>query len=69
MSVTITATGMPVKAPKKPRKAPAIGKTRARAETRQFPPNGANLSTRAYIQAYHAANASIHLTMPEYACQ
>jgi len=54
---------------RKTRKAPAIGKTKQKGETRQFPRNGANLSTRAYIEAYHAANASVHLTMPEYACQ
>ena len=59
----------PRKATKKPRKAPVIGKTRVGQEKRVYPSNGAKLSTRAYIEAYHAANASVHLTMPEYACQ
>lgn len=59
----------PRKATKKPRKAPVIGRTRVSQEKRVYPSNGAKLSTQAYIEAYHAANASVHLTMPEYACQ
>jgi hypothetical protein len=60
-----------VKKPKKPtraRKAPAIGKTRAKPDTRTFPKWREGMSTLAYIRAYHEANSSVMLTMPEYLC-
>ena len=53
----------------KPRKTPSIGKTRQQAETRAFPKYVEGMSTLAYIRAYHAANASVMLTMPEYVCK
>jgi len=55
--------------PSKPRKAPAIGKTRQQAETRAFPKYHEGMTTLAYIRAYHAANASVMLTTPEYVCK
>lgn len=67
---TITTTGAIVKAKKAPKgKAPSIGKTRPKGEIRHFPAYREGMSTMAYIQAYHAANASVMLTMPEYTCQ
>jgi len=65
MSITLTPTGSIAK-PKKPVKSPSIGKTRAKPETRSFPTGGERMSTLTYIQAYHSANAAVHLTMPEY---
>jgi hypothetical protein len=66
---TITTTGTIVKAKKAPKgKAPSIGKTRARGEIRHFPQYREGMSTHAYIVAYHAANASVMLTMPDYSC-
>ena len=65
MTMTITPTGA-VSKPKKAPKALAIGKTRAKPETRSFPTGGERMSTLTYIQAYHSANAAVHLTMPEY---
>jgi hypothetical protein len=50
------------------RKAPAIGKTRAKSESRAFPKYREGMSTLAYIRAYHEANASVMLSMPDYAC-
>lgn len=68
--VTINSTGHIVKPKKAPKgKAPSIGKTRVKGETRNFPVYREGMSTMAYIQAYHAANASVMLTMPEYTCQ
>ena len=65
MSITLSPSGI-VSKPKKPVKSPSIGKTRAKPETRTFPRGGERMSTLTYIQAYHSANAAIHLTMPEY---
>lgn len=67
---TITTTGAIVKAkkPTKP-KAPSIGKSRAKGEIRHFPQYREGMSTMAYIVAYHAANSSVMLTMPDYTCQ
>jgi hypothetical protein len=66
---TITTHGHVIKA-KKPTKtqAPSIGKSRAKGEIRHFPRYVEGMSTMAYIEAYHAANSSVMLTMPEYAC-
>jgi hypothetical protein len=67
---TITSTGQIIKTPKAPKpKAPSIGKTRVKGEIRHFPQYREGMSTHAYIVAYHAANASVMLTMPDYACQ
>jgi hypothetical protein len=33
-----------------------------------FPKAHEGMPTRAYIEAYHAANASVHLTVVEYVC-
>ena len=67
---TITTTGAIVKAKKaaKP-KTPSIGKTRVKGETRNFPVYREGMSTMAYIEAYHAANSSVMLTMPDYTCK
>ena len=66
---TITTTGTIVKAKKAPKvKAPSIGKTRVKGEVRHFPAYREGMSTMAYIEAYHAANSSVMLTMPDYAC-
>ena len=67
---TITATGTIVKAKKVPKgKVPSIGKSRAKGEIRHFPAYREGMSTMVYIEAYHAANSHVMLTMPEYACQ
>jgi hypothetical protein len=58
-----------VNKPSKPRKAPAIGKTRQLAETRVFPKYVPGMTTLAYIHAYHTANAAVMLSMPTYTCQ
>jgi hypothetical protein len=68
MTITLSPSGI-VSKPKKASKAPSIGKTRAKAETRTFPRYVKGMSTLAYIQAYHSANASVMLTMPEYVNQ
>ena len=66
---TITTHGHVIKAKKAPKvKAPSIGKTRVKGEIRHFPAYREGMSTMVYIQAYHAANSSVMLTMPEYAC-
>ena len=72
MSVTITATGSIVK-PTKPRKAtvkvlPGM-RTSKGSEKRDYPKWREGMSTRDYIAAYHAANATVNLTTVEYACQ
>ena len=67
---TITTHGHIVKAKKAPKiKAPSIGKTKVKGEIRHFPAYREGMSTMAYIQAYHNANASVMLTMPDYTCQ
>ena len=66
---TITTHGHVIKAKKAPKiKAPSIGKTRVKGEVRHFPAYREGMSTMAYIEAYHAANSSVMLTMPDYAC-
>jgi len=55
------------KAPKTP-KAPKVRKPRLCAVKRVFPKAHEGMSTLAYIHAYHAANASVHLTEVEYLC-
>jgi hypothetical protein len=67
---TITTTGTIVKAKKaaKP-KTPTIGKSRVKGEIRHFPQYREGMSTMVYIQAYHAANSHVMLTMPDYSCQ
>lgn len=68
--VTINSTGHIVKPKKAPKgKTPSIGKTRAKGEIRHFPAYREGMSTMAYIEAYHAANSSVMLTMPEYTCK
>jgi hypothetical protein len=67
---TITSTGQIIKPKKAPKiKAPSIGKTRVKGEIRHFPPYTEGMSTMVYIEAYHAANSHVMLTMPEYTCQ
>jgi len=68
MTITITASGAIVK-PTKTRK-PAMRKPRkGAAEKRIYPKWREGMTTRAYIEAYHAANASIVLlTQTEYLC-
>jgi hypothetical protein len=64
---TITTTGTIVKAIRAP-KTPKVRKTRQCAVKRVFPKAVEGMPTRAYIEAYHAANASVHLTVVEYVC-
>jgi len=67
---TITTTGAIVKAKKAPNgKAPSIGKTRVKGEIRHFPAYHEGMSTMVYIEAYHAANSHVRLTMPDYTVQ
>jgi hypothetical protein len=68
MTITLSPSGIVSKTKKAP-KTPAIGKTRAKPETRSFPSGGERMSTLDYIQAYHMVNAAVHLTMPEYVNQ
>jgi hypothetical protein len=64
---TITTNGHVIKAKKAPKgKAPTIGKTRAKGEIRHFPQYVHGMSTMVYIEAYHAANSHVMLTMPDY---
>ena len=66
---TITTTGTIVKAKKAPKvKAPKIGNTRVKGEIRHFPAYREGMSTMVYIEAYHAANSHVMLTMPDYSC-
>jgi len=64
MTITITSAGEIVRT-KKPRKA-TTRKVRHAAERRVFPKCHANMTTLAYVQAYHQANAAVHLTTVEY---
>jgi len=64
---TITTNGHVIKAKKAPKgKAPSIGKTRVKGEIRHFPAYHEGMSTKAYIESYHAANSHVMLTMPDY---
>ena len=66
---TITTHGQIIKPKKAPKvKAPSIGKSRVKGEIRHFPAYHEGMSTMVYIEAYHAANSSVMLTMPDYAC-
>ena len=67
---TINSLGQVIKAKKaaKP-KAPSIGKTRVKGEIRHFPAYREGMSTMVYIEAYHAANSHVMLSMPDYTCQ
>lgn len=68
MTITIDAAGRIVKA-KKPRKATTRKARKGAAEKRIFPKWYEGMTTRAYIAAYHAANASITmLTEVDYSC-
>jgi hypothetical protein len=64
MTITITSSGELVRT-KKPRKA-TTRKVRHAAEKRVFPSCHANMTTLAYVHAYHQANAAVHLTTVEY---
>ena len=68
MSITITSTGQIVK----PRKAtaPKVRKPKVNrsSEKRVYPSYREGMSTLDYVAAYHAANASVNLTMVEYQC-
>lgn len=55
------------KAPKTP-KAPKVRKQRQCAVKRVFPKAYEGMTTRVYIEAYHEANASVHLTQVDYLC-
>jgi hypothetical protein len=64
---TITTNGHVIKAKKAPKgKTPTIGKTRVKGEIRHFPQYVHGMSTMVYIEAYHAANSHVMLTMPDY---
>jgi len=55
------------KATKAP-KTPKARKPRKCVNKRVFPSWREGMPTSVYIDAYHAANASVHLTMVEYTC-
>jgi hypothetical protein len=64
---TITTNGHVIKA----KKAPIVKtrKPRKCVNKREFPKHRDGWTTLDYVYAYHAANASVHLTMVEYACK
>jgi hypothetical protein len=67
---TINTVGQVIKAKKAPKvKAPSIGKSRVKGEIRHFPPYREGMSTMVYIEAYHAANSHVMLSMLDYTCQ
>ena len=69
MTITITTTGAIVKT-KKPRKTHTRKPRKGAAERRIYPKWHEGMTTRAYIAAYAAANASIiQLTEVNYSCQ
>jgi len=49
-------------------KTPKVRKPRLCAVKRVFPKAHEGMTTLAYIEAYHHANASVHLTVVEYVC-
>ena len=65
MSITITSTGQIVKTRKPRAKKARVNRT---SEKRVFPSYRVGMSTLDYVAAYHAANASVCLTMVEYQC-
>ena len=69
MPITITSTGAIVKTRKA--KAPSQRKARVNrsAEKRVYPSYREGMSTLDYGAAYHAANASVNLTLVEYQCR
>ena len=69
MSITITSAGAIVKPHKA--KAPKVRKARVNrsAEKRVYPSYREGMSTLDYVAAYHAANASVNLTLVEYLCR
>ena len=52
----------------KAKRTPKPRKPRPCVNKRVFPKAFEGMPTRAYIEAYHNANASVHLTMVEYVC-
>jgi hypothetical protein len=66
MTITITSAGEIVRV-KKPRKA-TTRKVRHASEKRLFPKCHDGMTTRAYVEAYHQANAAVHLTTVDYSC-
>ena len=70
MSITIDATGQVVKS-KKTRKVNILAgmKSRGGSEKRDYPKWREGWSTLDYVNAYHAANASVHLTQVTYTCK
>ena len=69
MPITITATGQIVKTRKA--KTPKTRKARVNrcAEKRVYPSYREGMSTLDYVAAYHAANASVNLTLVECLCR
>lgn len=68
MTIQLDAAGRIIKA-KKPRKPTTRKARKGAAEKRIFPKYHEGMTTRAYIAAYHAANASIiMLTEVNYSC-
>ena len=55
-----------VKRAAKPRKPRQTHKTRQASEKRVFPKYQDGWTTLDYVNAYHAANATVHLTTVEY---
>lgn len=66
MTITITTSGKVTK-PRKPR-ATRTKVSRAK-ESRTFPKWREGMTTMDYVNAYHAANASVYLTQVTYTCQ
>jgi len=68
MTITInTATGAIIRT-KKPRKTTTRKPRKGCAEKRVFPKYCEGMTTRAYIAAYHEANASVTLSTVDYLC-
>jgi DUF2075 family protein len=64
----IDSTGKPIKA----KKIKVLGRMKTRAkgsEKRDYPKWREGMSTLDYVTAYHASNASVHLTEVTYTCQ
>lgn len=66
MTITITTSGKVTK-PRKPR-ATRTKASRAK-ESRTFPKWREGMTTMDYVNAYHAANATVNLTTVSYTCQ
>ena len=66
MPIIITADGKVSRKPKTPKaRKPRVSHAK---EKRVFPTYRKEWSTMDYIYAYHAANATVNLTMVEYQC-